>query len=383
MIRKIKIRNFKSIRELSLPLGRITVLIGENGSGKSNILEAVALGAAAANNKLDNEFLYSRGIRVTQNPAFMRAAFDSPSTAEKIVLSFAAGDGTDYDFTLFNDNKPYSGWSELFPVKPENSVAALRRLQDLIASGHLNLNEEVTPGVWRRILRGQIDSEVFAYLEEFLIYSPENSILRSPDREGQIQPLGIRGEGLFRYLQHLSSDENKSRLADIKQRMKFLEWFRDFAISDESPESEARIEIQDKYVAKDVGALDQLSANEGFLIILFYFALLVGSETPRFLAIDNVDNALNPKLCTRLMKEIVGLAKKYEKHLLLTTHNPAILDGLNLDDDEQRLYVVYRTKVGETKLKRVLKPKEQEGVEPVRLSEAFLRGYIGGLPRNF
>jgi len=30
----------------------------------------------------------------------------------------------------------------------------------------------------------------------------------------------------------------------------------------------------------------------------------------------------------------VDLAKKYDKQVILTTHNPAILDGLNLDDEE-------------------------------------------------
>ncbi len=47
MIRKIIIKNFKSIAGLSLELGRFNVLIGGNGSGKTNILEAIALGSAA------------------------------------------------------------------------------------------------------------------------------------------------------------------------------------------------------------------------------------------------------------------------------------------------------------------------------------------------
>ena len=42
MISEISIKNFKSIEDLSLPLGRVTVLIGENGSGKSNILEGTS-----------------------------------------------------------------------------------------------------------------------------------------------------------------------------------------------------------------------------------------------------------------------------------------------------------------------------------------------------
>ena len=38
MIKNITIRNYKSIRDLTLPLGRVNVLIGENGAGKSNFI---------------------------------------------------------------------------------------------------------------------------------------------------------------------------------------------------------------------------------------------------------------------------------------------------------------------------------------------------------
>ena len=106
MITEIEVQNYKSLETLCLSLGRINVLIGENGSGKSNILEAIALGAAASNNKLDNEFLYSRGIRVPQNPIFMRNAFDPGNLVKEITLSFQASDGTNYKSSLLNDNKP-------------------------------------------------------------------------------------------------------------------------------------------------------------------------------------------------------------------------------------------------------------------------------------
>ena len=84
MIRKVRINNYKSIPDLTLDLGRVTVLIGANGSGKSNILEAIALASAAAQNKLDNEFLISRGIRVTET-RFMRSAFDELPPPRKAI----------------------------------------------------------------------------------------------------------------------------------------------------------------------------------------------------------------------------------------------------------------------------------------------------------
>jgi hypothetical protein len=84
-----------------------------------------------------------------------------------------------------------------------------------------------------------------------------------------------------------------------------------------------------------------------------------------------------------LVTVIVQLAKKYEKQVLFTAHNPAILDGLDLKDNEQRLFVVSRSRVGETKISRIQHKPLTIGQTPVRLSEHFMNGAIGGLPKNF
>jgi len=42
MIKNVSIRNYKSIKELSIPTKRVNVFIGENNSGKSNLLEALS-----------------------------------------------------------------------------------------------------------------------------------------------------------------------------------------------------------------------------------------------------------------------------------------------------------------------------------------------------
>jgi AAA15 family ATPase/GTPase len=112
---------------------------------------------------------------------------------------------------------------------------------------------------------------------------------------------------------------------------------------------------------------------------------MVSDDTPKIFAIDNIDVALNPKLCTKLIKELTRLAKKYNKQVFVTTHNPAILDGIDLGDDEQRLLVFSRNKQGHTRYKRIKledKPRSSSD-EELKLSEAFLRGYLGGLPKGF
>ncbi|MCX9546553.1 AAA family ATPase, partial [Vibrio cholerae] len=86
MINTIEIKNFKSALDLSLELGRVNVFIGENGSGKSTVLEALTMAGAAESNKLDTEFLELRGIRVTE-PKFMYSAFNEINGSEQIEIA--------------------------------------------------------------------------------------------------------------------------------------------------------------------------------------------------------------------------------------------------------------------------------------------------------
>lgn len=39
MITRIRLCNFKSFRDVSVPLGRFTVVLGANGAGKSNLFD--------------------------------------------------------------------------------------------------------------------------------------------------------------------------------------------------------------------------------------------------------------------------------------------------------------------------------------------------------
>ncbi|MEA5471629.1 AAA family ATPase [Spirulina sp. 06S082] len=413
MIREVKIQNYKSIESLDLELGRINVLIGENGCGKTNILEAIALASAAYSDKLDNEFLVSRGIRVTQ-PQFMRSAFDKENVEKYVGVEIILNDFKKFPFALTHENKLYDQWEQINPQKVygnglkmlDKSNERIKELDEIekdIQKNKNDLQNKIRNIVQfkndileQRILLEKSLNDLneeykdelnnfnrLSFFSEFLVFCPNNSSLRIFEQEGQIQPLGIHGEGLFKFLRFLDMKEDKTRFNEIKERLRLISWFKDFEIPKDLFENERRIHIFDRYLDPELKYFDQRSSNEGFLFTLFYLALFVGEETPDFFAIDNIDNSLNPRLCRRLLQELVELAQKYDKQTILTTHNPAVLDGLDLDDDEQRLFVVYRNKFGYTKVRRVSKPKAIAGQKPVRLSEAFLRGYIGGLPKNF
>ena len=171
-------------------------------------------------------------------------------------------------------------------------------------------------------------------------------------------------------------------LEELNKFLSLFGWFKSFSLASE-PSAKQPLEIGDIYICDSRNKLDMRSANEGFLFLVFYFALFSSKLTPNFFAIDNIDASLNPKLCRKLIEELSKLAIKHEKQVLLTTHNPAILDGLNLDRDEERLFVISRGMAGETKVRRVKKPKSIDGAPSIKLSEAFMRGSLGGLPKGF
>ena len=62
------IKNFRGIDELTIPrLGRVTLLAGKNGVGKTTVLDAVRIWAARGNDTVISEVLINRGDFFTEN----------------------------------------------------------------------------------------------------------------------------------------------------------------------------------------------------------------------------------------------------------------------------------------------------------------------------
>jgi AAA15 family ATPase/GTPase len=391
MIKKIKIENFKSIQSLDLDLGRLNVFIGANGSGKSNILEGIAFGAAAATNKIGNEFLYPRGIRITKN-SLMKSAFENADKGQNINVIFE-DENKDYVNVAILDMIEWvvdirrNSFREKYDREYRANIEIIENLEILNTEKGFKDELEKRNIPHYRELTDTINNEMNQFflnnaVNNFLIFAPENHFLRRFEDEGQIQPLGVKGEGLFKHIVEIFR-EYPEKAIEIKENLQLIDWFEDFEIPKDLMFTEKRIAIKDRFLEKGLSDFDQRSANEGFLYLLFYFTLFISDKTPKFFAIDNIDNALNPKLGKRLIKVLAQLAKEHQKQAILTTHNPAILDGLDLNDDEQRLFVVFRNGDGHTKVKRIFKKEMPEGVAPMPLSEMFLKGIIGGLPNNF
>ncbi len=116
MLRELTIKNYKSICNITVDLGEINIFIGENGSGKTNILEALAMAGASKGLDLNVGGLYNRGVRVAKpNLTFSSFAGLRQSKKIKIDMTFREeNDEFNVPSVLYceDENDIYSKWKD-------------------------------------------------------------------------------------------------------------------------------------------------------------------------------------------------------------------------------------------------------------------------------
>lgn len=410
MIENIRIRNYKSIVDLTLDLGRFNVIIGTNGSGKSNILEAITMASAASQDKLDAESLKNRGIRETE-PKFMMNAFDdieqdfNSSVIQIDIRSRENPEGTSAIIGYSNQERRWKNNGDIsdeaygviiskevleilkgFIEKSKESESTTfdKEFNDFLSNNRYkdwlafvrNEKNVTKEEIEKKLGKSFLETPTYA---NYISFRPVEKVLRDFN-DYTTYPLGNKGEGLFQYLKELSKNENnKGLFEEINKGLKMLDWFDGFNIPDGLLSNEYKLSIGDKFLKDTLHYFDQRSTNEGFLYLLFFLTLFNSKDTPQFFAVDNIETSFNPGLFQSLTKYLIKTTKEKEKQVILTTHNPFVLDGMDLSDDEVRLFVCRRDIDGHTKIERVKYREDRK----MSLSELWMSGLIGALPDNF
>lgn len=384
MIDKIQIKNFKSIVDLTLELGKFNVIIGANGCGKTNILEAITFASAASQSKLDVESLVNRDIRIPDS-RFMFNAFDDTEQDKSpfITINVVSKSKMNTNIVIGYAEK-VKEWVNLADFTDKLRIQkVLESLEshtgktiDILHDDNIDITnfDKKNPELFKALYDMLIDKPE---LSSFITYRPTEGNLRK-NPETRMFPFGTKGEGLLKYFKELGQ-ESSDLFAEINNGLHLLDWFDNFSIPDDLLSNEYALSIGDKYLKESMHMFDQRSTNEGFLYLLFYITLFNSKDTPNFFAIDNIEISFNPKLCTKLTEYLVESSVKNDKQVILTTHSPYVLDGLDLSNDYVRLFVARRNIDGHTQLERIC---YREG-RNMLLSELWMSGLIGGLPDNF
>lgn len=416
MITEIATTNYKSTLKTIVPLTAFTVLIGENGAGKSNIFEALVLASAASVNKLDTEYLSARGVRLCSSRLTTSAFTESTknksiSVAIKTQSSLPKSKDRIHKFILKHDDQANNQW-QLDPKtsKPRNLNQhinnliktninmsekeidlEIKKFVDNLKTTLLNLPKlKTNPNLYSMKVDDPQISEVLDTtlatqdFSRFTVYSPNLEVLRNHLAIPVTSPIGPRGAGMLATLFTMFNNEPE-RYLDVIESLKLFGWFSSILLptktKSDDKKSIPKLFIQDRFIQSNNILLDDSSVNEGFLYVLFYLTLFCSSKTPHIFGIENIDTALNPRLCEVLIKKLVVLGEKYGKQAIISTHNPAVLDGLNLDEKTQSLVIVRRNPLGHTLAEKYSKPRNSNK-NSVKLSELFLRGHIGALPKG-
>ena len=400
MLEHLSVRTFKSLENVEVDLGLINVFIGANGSGKSNLLEAVGILSAAADGKVDDQALLARGVRPGL-PVLYKSAFPAgrgrriPSHLHFGARSAQAG----YEVSLLNPLKdPAPAWrfkterwedggGMLVGRSPRQATKANRE-RGLAALKAV----EVSAGAAFDLLRS---------LQGYVIFSPATAVLRGVVPETQPRrPVGLSGGNLPRAIRDLlrqrKGDDRSRRIC--REVLGLVDWAESFgsASSDQLPlspaaaSSEYVIRFRDRFMHKrkrkgqERDVLSGYDASEGALYVLF-LAVVAGHEaSPALCAVDNADHGLNPRLARSLMERLCRwyLDSNEPRQILLTTHNPLVLDGLPLQDDRVRLFTVSRTDSGRTSVRRVVVDDSllERAEQGWSLSRLWVMGHLGGVP---
>jgi hypothetical protein len=391
----ITVKDFKSLKDVTVDLGQVSVFVGANGAGKSCLLEAVGILSACAAGAVDDQALLRRGVRPGV-PELYKSSFGIERVAPKISLRALSRDGSDYHSYITNPTKnpgPYWVFGNE-TLKDRKKTIASRgpkgNASALDLSIALENNRSVTTLVRASQKTPAGTRAMLAALDAFAIFSPVTPVLRgiAPDTAPR-SPVGLYGGQLAEAVAVLGTQARGERA--IREALSMIDWAKGVTagepkrsfLSPSVPTSRIVVEFQDRFMGSGRNKLSGYDASEGALYVLFMLVLAVHSQSPRIFAVDNFDQALNPRTARELTRVFVGHALAEDRQVLLTTHNPLVLDGLDLGDERVRLFTVGRDRSGHTKVKRVpvknfaaLKAKHGEHA----VSRLWVEGRLGGMP---
>ena len=182
---------------------------------------------------------------------------------------------------------------------------------------------------------GSAASRLLRTLQTYAIYSPNTPTLRGtvPDPQNR-PPVGLSGGGLAE-----AFDAIRKNLDDVRRDGLFelIDWVDDISateaasslLSPSVARSKHVLKFTDRFMRASRNTLTAYDASEGALYVLFAAVLCLSPSSPMLFAVDNLDQALNPRLIAKLTACLSGWLQSVgvERQLLFTAHNPAVLDG--------------------------------------------------------
>ncbi|NVB83885.1 MAG: AAA family ATPase [Kofleriaceae bacterium] len=351
MITTLAFANYRSLRDLRLSVGRLTVITGANGTGKSNVYRALKLLVDAANGELARSLAREGGM-----PSAMWAGEESRRTRAKVDESQRLGIGFGDGLIAYQLRLGYAGpGNGAFSLDPEVKVETIRTLEKPkvnllerhLASAVLRDYEGhpvtfgVTLDMYESVLsqlaephRYPVLSLLRERLRRWRFYHQIRTDSDSPVRALQIATrtpvLAHDGHDLAPALQTIRENGDGPGLADA-----IADAFDGARVSCEGNRGRFALRFHAKGVSRP---LDAAELSDGTLRYLALLAALRSPRPPELFVLNEPETSLHPSLLAPLARQIIEAAK--QSQVIVVSHAAPLVDAVAATRDAVRIELV-------------------------------------------
>ncbi|MBC5796038.1 AAA family ATPase [Sphaerospermopsis sp. LEGE 00249] len=363
MLKKLILENWKSFRYAELPLDPLTVLIGTNASGKSNVVEALEFlqriangenietalagdktlpairgGVEWAARKGENEFIltiiiegeyknqdHTYRIKIQTNPALniLLECIDTntyePDNQDIINFNYTLqAESSERKQHKNNEQKI----SEYIEGEPYDVIAFTKGFK---SSSLLLFNENNEPKFQRP---HSVVNIVFLSLKNILTFNPIPSTMRNYSRLSE--NLESDASNIAGVLAALPEDKKAEVENTLSEYIKYLPEGDIKKVWSEPVgrlKTDAMLYCQEEWKPGEITEIDARSMSDGTLRFLAILTALLTRPEGSQIVIEEIDNGLHPSRAALLVKILKEIGSKRNIDILLTTHNPALLDA--------------------------------------------------------
>lgn len=358
MIEFVRIRNFKSLGEVSMRLQKFNCLIGMNGTGKSSVLQAFDFISQLMRGDIGG-WLEQRGWSMADLNCKLRKESNITLAVEfrlsnnRLLIWIGIFNRSTMRCTTESIN---IDGQFAFKVSGSSYVIGERHGQDITFTYEGSL------------LSALKDSELTAELLEFRnalrmirsleLLSPQS--LRKRARAGG--DIGIGGEKLSAYMDHIKGVEKALLIEALKA---FYPRMTDFKVKTLRSGWKS-LSVFEQFEGQ-VLETEAAHLNDGLLRIL---AVLTQAASDRSLILlDEIENGINQEIVETLVDTLVAS----DRQLFVTTHSPLVLNYLPDDVARQSVQFIYKTPQGESRIRHFFAiPRIAEKLRVMGPGDAFV-----------
>lgn len=353
MLNVLAISNYRSLRNLVVPLKRLNLITGPNGSGKSNLYRALRLLADTAQGRVVTSLAREGGLQSTLwagpesiSRGVKRGDYPVQGTRRKNPVSLRLGFSGDEFGYLIDLGLPKPDSTSAFSLDPEIKLEYIWNGPTLRPS--TTLVERHGP-----VVRVQSDADGWRIVTHNLA-SFDSMMMQIADSRNAPEVLFLRESiRAWRFYDHFRTDiDSPARLPQIGTRTPILgndgsdlaaavQTIReigdntalDAAVSDAFPGSQLSVETESGHFAltmKQHGLLRPLGATEfsdGTLRYLLWIAALLTPRPPALMVLNEPETSLHPDLLGPLARLIAATAERAQ--VIVVTHAAKLIAALS------------------------------------------------------